>query len=290
MNTIITLAGIDSAQLETTDAARLRRDGLIKEAALVLRVADAEGAKVAAVTLQNVAGFTRAIEAARVEVKAPVIELGKRIDALAKELTDAVAAEGQRLSKLLGAYQAEEKRKADEIKAKALAEEKRLWDEAQDVERKKKEEADRIAKAEELKAKAEAAALEAKAARARTEAGKAKALEEAERSRFNAELAAGERAKKEEAERKERLETAGRQMVAARTEGMTVQASSPAGVSTRQEICFEVTDIVALHGAAPYLVTMAPNNAAIKTALKGMPKDAKLPGVRHWLETKTHAR
>jgi hypothetical protein len=49
-------------------------------------------------------------------------------------------------------------------------------------------------------------------------------------------------------------------------------------------------DIVALYEAAPYLVTLTPNNAALKSALKGLQKGQSLPGVKHWEEAAVTVR
>lgn len=42
--------------------------------------------------------------------------------------------------------------------------------------------------------------------------------------------------------------------------------------------------------AAPYLVTMTENVAALKSALKGLQPGKNLPGVKHWTEAVTITR
>ncbi len=284
MNEIITLAGIDSAQLATTDAARLKRDGLIALARGVTGVRDPDAAKSAATALCEVKAFARFVEDARAEVKAPVLELGKRIDAIARELTIDLSTEERRLSRVIGAYQAEQKRIADEARLKAMAEEQRIWEDAQAVERAKAEEAKKLADAAAAKAKAEFDELEAKAARARSESGRAKAVTAADFAKARTQMEADELARSQEEERKARLEEAGKKMVAERIEAVSVVTPKLQGISVREELVVEVVDVVALYQAAPYLVTLTPNLALIKSVIKttGRP----IAGVKHYREAR----
>lgn len=64
----------------------------------------------------------------------------------------------------------------------------------------------------------------------------------------------------------------------------TVALSRPAGATVRETWCFEVTDIKALYAAAPYLVTLEPNGAAIRAAIK---TNQNIPGLRVWKEAKS---
>lgn len=87
----------------------------------------------------------------------------------------------------------------------------------------------------------------------------------------------------------EKIETkAFAQIAEVRASVMT--AAPVAGTATRENVCFEITDIVALYEAAPAFVILSPNNAAIKAALKAVPKGKSLPGVRHWTEAKAIIR
>ena len=290
-NGIILLAGLQSPTTATaTEQARVKRDELLAISANVTRVDSLVSAEDAANALRRLKDFTRSIETARADVKAPVLELGKRIDTLAKELTAQLESEADRLGKIIGAWQAEQRRIADEIRKKAEAEEARLWEEA-----KAKEAAERARLAAEeaerqRKAKEEQDALLAKAARARSEEGKAKALAEAETLRIQREIEADQRAQDEQRAAAQRNQAVGAQMVAARIEGMNVVAAKPVGVATREDVMFEVTDINALFKAAPHLVVLTPNSAAIKAVLKTLQNGATLVGVRHWKESKTYAR
>jgi hypothetical protein len=78
------------------------------------------------------------------------------------------------------------------------------------------------------------------------------------------------------------------QLAVAKADTAAAVAPKMAGISTRKEICFEVTDIAALYKSFPALVKMEPNNQAIKAILKNSP--GGLPGVRHWAEDRAVVR
>jgi len=79
------------------------------------------------------------------------------------------------------------------------------------------------------------------------------------------------------------------QIATVRSVAVTPVAPKIAGVATRNEVKFEVTDIDELHRSRPELVTLTPNTAAIKAVLKASPK-IQLPGIRHWTEAQTIVR
>ncbi len=240
--------------------------------------------------LRELKEFTKTIEAARSEVKAPVLDLGKRIDALAKELTQTLEGESDRLGRLIGSWQAEQNRIAEETRKRAEAEERRIWEEAK---AKEKAEVDRLAAIETERqrvAKAEQDELLAKANRARSEAGRQKALDDAEALRIKNEIEADQRKQDEQRAAATRNQQVGQQMVAARVEGMNIVKQAPGGVATRMDVEFEVTDAKALFAAFPHLVTLTPNTPFIKAHLKQLPEGGTLVGVRWWKTAKTHAR
>jgi hypothetical protein len=265
---IIEIDGIDTVSISSTAEARANRDRLIGLAGTVALVSDQTQANVAANVLKEIKGMTRLIEAARTTVKAPVLEQGKKIDALAKELTFKLEAEATRIGMVLGTYQAEQERIAEEIRRKAWEEEQRILRAAQEAEEKAAAEA-----------RAKAAALALKESRARSEAKAADYAAQAEAAQLMADAEAEARQKQVEQE-----------MLANRVNALSKIAAKPEGIATRKEIRFEIMDIVALYEAAPYLVTLTPNNAALKSALKGLQKGQSLPGVKHWEEAAVTVR
>lgn len=289
-NDILKLAGIGETHLSATDSARTERDRLLELSSGVTTISSADEAEAAARAMRALKGFTRQIEDSRVTVKQPILDLGKRVDGLARELTSDLEAENTRLSRMLGAWQAEERRKEEEAQRKAREEEERIYREAQEKERQRQE---AVRLEEEKKAAEEGARiaeLEAKEASLKTKAARERAEAEAEAARERAALEADQRKQDEERAAQERHEQTQASMVQARIAGNQIVAKKPPGVATRLEIEYEVTDIVALYEAAPYLVKMEPNVSALKAALKGLQSGQNLPGVRHWETAKTHVR
>lgn len=137
---IITLKNISGAEVSIEPGALEVREKLAAQAAQIREVATREAAELAAVALRDISQNLKEMEAARKAVKAPVLALGKKIDALAAEFSKPLEGEKARLSLLIGSYQAEEERKARE-----------------EVERIRREELERIKAAEEEKRRAEEA-------------------------------------------------------------------------------------------------------------------------------------
>ena len=297
MNTITVL----NSEIVTTSAAeeaRIRRDDLLGLAKACPLVVNAETQAAATDLLRDLRSFAKTIETGRETAKAPVIRIGREIDALAQELSAQVEAEAKRISTVLGAYDTEQKRIAEAKRQEAYREEQRIRREAEEKERAEQQRLAAVerAKQEELakelrRLQAEA---DAKAARARTEAGRERAAAEAEKQKE----AAAQRAREEAAQReqealeagKRRDEEEARRVAETRQAGLAMLTAKPKGTSTSEKIMYEVTDIVALYEAAPYLVTMEPNVAALKSALKGLQAGKHLPGVRHWYEASTITR
>lgn len=275
--------------ISATEAALKQRDELLTLARRGTSITTAEQAQKAGAFLKRIADFTRTIEETRKTVKAPVLDVGKRIDAVATELTRDLDAELKRISGLLGAFAAEQKRKEEEARRKAWEEQERIRLDAERREREAREKEERERKAKEEADRKAQEELRAAAERARSEKGRA--AREAELK------AAQEKADRERAEREQQERDAAEKRrqeaeAASRAAAQVVIPAAPklAGISTGSNICFEVTDIVALYEAHPMFVNLTPNTAAIKSALKQLPEGKALPGVRHWREAKAVVR
>ena len=259
MNTaLITITGAESTQVSALPEALATRDQLLAKARKGQRIANAESSARATAFLKDVKTFTKAINDAHATAKAPVLELGRKIDALKKDLTADLDAEATRISRLIGEFNAEQERLAEEERRKAEAEARRI-----------REEAERQAREAREKAEAEARAAAAKAAQ------ETDALKRAQAERAAAD--AKQRAEHEAAAAKAKAEA----QAAATTLAVAAQTAKPAGVSTRADVEFEVTDIAALYAANPSLVTLTVKVADLKAALKALPEGATLPGVVH---------
>lgn len=287
---LIQIDGIDSIVVSATDAARTQRDELLALARRGKAVTNADSAERAAVILKDITAFTRTIEGARKEVKAPILDQGKRIDSLAAELTRELEMERDRISRLVGGWQAEQRRIEEEARRKAREEEQRIRREAEEKQRAAEEAARREREAREALARAEQERLEKLAAQARTEVTRQKRQAEMEAAKKRAEeerLLSDQR--RREAAEKAREEA---EIASARAQGaaMSVVKAKPSGIAARKDVQFEVSNIQELYDAAPAFVLLSPNNAAIKAALKAMPEGQSLPGVKHWWESKAIVR
>lgn len=258
---LINTTGLKEVSINTTTEARAQRDALLQLTKKIASVSTADEANQAVITMRDAKALLSLIEANRVAAKAPVLEIGKQIDGLAKELTLQLEAETSRLSRVLGVYTEAQNRKAEEARQAAWREEQRIKEEAAAREREAFE-----------KAQAEQAELLRKQEVARTDEKRAQYAREAEAKALRDHQAADRRQLEQE-----------QAIVATRTAAVLV-APKVQGVATRKEVRFDVQDVVALYEAAPYLVTLVPNVAAIKSALKGLQGEQTLPGVRHWID------
>lgn len=262
MNTpeFITLTHADIPGVLSTTTATERRDQILAKARRGNSIGSPASAEAAAAVLRECREFTRAIEEARRDVKESPMKLCRAIDALAEQLTAGVEAEAKRISGILGTWQLEQKRIADDAARRAREEEQRVIREAEEK-----------AAAEAEKARLAREELEAQAARA-TSAKQAEAIER-KIDKLDAKTEAASAAHVDAVEQK---------IAEVRVAAVAVAAPAPAGISARAPIEFEITDIVALYESAPFLVLMEPNKPAIRAALKGLKEGQSLPGVRHW--------
>lgn len=221
--------------------------------------------------LRDVKRLLKQVEDGRKMVKAPVLDLGRKIDAAAEEFCQPLIIEEKRLTALLTTYQVEQQRLAREAEAKRQAELARQ----QEEERKKREEIERKAREAEIaRLAAERAERDAKTAEERAKAQEAsrKAMEEAAALAAQKEKEAAD-AKLEQAE--------------------LMRAPSPAapkaaGTAVSQPWVFDVTDIKALHAARPELVDLVVRRNDIITRIRQ--GEREIPGLRIYQDTRVTVR
>jgi DNA polymerase III alpha subunit (gram-positive type) len=261
-NEYIIVTGASGIVINSTAEAIKARDALLATAQTITEVNSDDASLRAADILKEIKQLTRFIEGARTEAKSPILEKGKQIDALAKQLTAELEEHAKRIANQIGFWTAEQARKVKEAMEAVQREATRLVQEKADAERKLREQ--ELAEQQEL----------ARQAAATTNEKRRKELEaEAQRKR---DLAEHEQAQRDEAMQQD--------IIALRTTAQASAGERPTGIATRTSIKFEVTDIKALHAAHPFLVTLSPNNAAITSALKTLRDGEAIPGVRHWKE------
>jgi hypothetical protein len=270
----------DGYQIAITPEAEQQKRTILEAARRVVAVTDQDTCDLAQSRLRSLGSVRTAVESSRKQVKAPVLELGKRIDGIAAEFVADVITEETRLSGLVAEYAREVQRKARE--EREAAERERLRIEREEHERKlaamraeqeaerQRMEAERAAHAAEMERLRAARAQDAEAeaeARKREEAAAAAQLEAAAKAEA-ARIAAEEAQAKAERERQEAEARA----------AAAVAAPVPQGVS--EEIDFEVTDILAFVAKFPQLCRIEPKRAEILAALKkSFAAKGKLPDV-----------
>lgn len=143
---LINLTNISDAKISISQNVFDKKFELLGCSSAITAVRSFEDQESATQALNSISKLLKDVEAARKAVKSPVLELGKKIDELAKNFTGELESEKNRISRLIGNFVAEQERKRFE-------EERRLREEA---ERKRKEEVESLSKAQkEVKAKGE---------------------------------------------------------------------------------------------------------------------------------------
>lgn len=237
---------------------------IVEASRRVLAVTDPDSCDIAQARIKALATLRIAVEKSRNEVKAPVLELGRRIDGIAKDFAAEVVAEEGRLTGLVNEYAREQQRIAREAAARAEAERQRIQREehaARMEAMRKEQEAERQRmEAERQKHEAEMAALRA------TRAADAQAEADARRKEQEAAQAQREAAARADAARAD----AERAAADARAQELATRAAvaPPMPNGVKEEIDFEVEDIAAFAAAFPQLVTITPKRADILSALK----------------------
>lgn len=252
----------ESVSITVSPDAQAHKLALVAEARDIASIEDEFTLSCAADVGRKLRGIQVDVEAARKEIKAPVLNLGRAIDTIAEGFVAEVSTELHRITKLINDYTAAQRRKAEEAERARQAELRRIEDE------KRKAEAEVARKAdEERKAKVAAeAAFGAEAERKAKEEQDRIARERQEQEKRQAELNAEK----------------------ARLQSTTVAAPKLAGVAQSKVWRFEVTDIHALYAHNAALVRFEPAAANINAAIKaGM---TSCPGLKIWQEDSTTLR
>jgi dTMP kinase len=270
----------DGYQIQITPEAEKQKATIINAARAVVAVTDADSCDIAQSRLRSLASVRTAVESSRKQVKAPVIDLGKRIDGIAADFVAEVIAEEARLSGLVTEYAREQQRIKREAELAAEQERQRVERERHEAEMAAQREAARI---ERERQAAERAAHEAEIARLKAEAVQSEEGQRAAREAQEKALAAQREAeaRAEAARRQAEADAAAareREEAARIAAAEAVAAPAPAGV--REEIDFEVEDILAFVAKFPQLCRIEPKRADVLAALKkSFERNGKLPEV-----------
>lgn len=226
----LALRNVGSVEIAIDPKAIAARDEAIENAHLVVTIRTQNQAVAGADALRGLRAITKAVESSRTTAKAPVLELGRRIDGAAKDFNASAEAEIARITAMLTAYEVEQRRIAAEAERKRFEEERRR--------------------------QAEEAARMAEITRQQQAAARAELLANTERERAAAEA---QRIAAESAAAIERAAAAERQA------NLPVVTERPKVVGTvvREEWNFEVTDLKAFAETYPDLVEITVRRSAV---------------------------
>lgn len=249
------LRNVGSVEIAIAPSARSIRDEAVVAAGWIATVASQAQFAAAAEALKGLRSVAKAVESSRSAVKAPVLDIGKKIDATAKAFVAEVEHEITRLTGLMTQWEIEQRRIAAE------------------AERKRQEEERRARAAEEARL-AEIRRQQEAAARAELLANT-----EAERAAAEARRIAAESAAAVE-----------RETAAARAAAVpaVVEAPRVAGTVVREDWTFEVTDLRAFALAHPDLVDITVRRADVLKLIRGGCR--QLAHARVYTETKVGVR
>jgi vacuolar-type H+-ATPase subunit I/STV1 len=249
------LRNVGSVEIAIAPSAAIVRDDAIAAAGWVAQVASHAQFAAAAEALKGLRSVAKSVEASRTAIKAPVLDLGKKIDATAKSFVAEVDQEITRLTGLMTQWEIEQRRIAAEAERQRQEEERRRL-------------------AEETARMAEIARQVQAAERAERQALNERDREAAETRRMVAEEAAAA----------ERAAAAQRQA----NLPVVVEAPRVAGTVVRDEWNFEVTDLRAFAQAHPDLVEITVRRADVLKLIRGGCR--QLAHARIYTETKVGVR
>ena len=251
----LALRNVGSVEIAINPGAIETRDEAISTAGLIINVRNQGQFAAGADALKGLKIVSKAVEMSRTAAKAPVLELGKRIDGAAKDFLAEVDTEILRLTALLTSYEVEQRRIAAE--------------------------AERQRQEEERRRQAEEAARMAEITRQQQAAARAELLANTELERAAAEA---RRIAAEQAAAIERAAAAERQA----NLPAVVEPPKVAGTVVREDWTFEVTDLRAFAQAHPDLVEITVRRADVLKMIRGGCR--QLAHARIYTETKVGVR
>lgn len=273
MSTALILAGDNRVAL-SEQAAVLKAEAL-ERAALIGTVTNAEQNEYAAKVQRDLQAVVKAVEADRWRVKEPFLDMGRKIDATAREFVMELEEEYLRIGECCQEFAARERERF-------LVERRRVQEEQERILREQRK-AEEEARA---KAEAEAAAARAKAA---TEIALANSLSEriAAEKRAEAERIAAQKRAEEQA--KLIAERAAQELESVKPAALPQKAD---GQVVKHVWRFEVTDVWLLARTSPGLVRIEPNRSEINEVISRLAAagEPKIPGLRIWNEVQVTAR
>mgnify|MGYP003641237704 CR=1 FL=1 len=126
MNDLITLPDVDGVPIEIVAEAEQMKIEALMSSKGINSVIDGFEATIAAKAQHQLRSLIKGIEESRKQAKAPVLDIGREIDGIAKDYIDEVKDEELRIAKLLGSFQKVERDKKIEAERLARIEENKI--------------------------------------------------------------------------------------------------------------------------------------------------------------------
>ena len=318
------LRNVGSVEIAIAPSAAIVRDDAIAAAGWVAQVASHAQFGAAAEALKGLRSVAKSVEVSRTAIKAPVLDLGKKIDATAKAFVAEVDQEITRLTGLMTQWEVEQRRLAAEAERQRQEEERRRQAEeaARIAEITRQQQAaaraELLANTERERAAAEAQRIAAELAAAIERAAAAERqanlpvvveppkvagtvveaklaeIRRQQEAAARAEMLANTEAERAAAEARciaaEVAAAAEREAAAARAAvvPVVIQAPKVAGTVVREEWTFDVTDLRAFAQAHPDLVEITVRRADVLKMIRGGCR--QLSHARIYTETKVGVR
>ncbi len=127
---ILEIEGIDEAKIVIAETYFDKKAVALIDARGITAVRDGFTAEFATEILRGLKEIIREVEDSRKIVKAPILDLGRQIDGKAKTFVKDLTEETNRLSRLIGAWQAAEREKQAKARCEALEKERQAREEA----------------------------------------------------------------------------------------------------------------------------------------------------------------
>ena len=248
----LAIIGTESVTIQVIEEAVADRDFALLASKACASVTSAEEAQAAVDALRELRAVQKQVEDSRTQVKAPILDLGRKVDATAREFLAEVGSEVVRLNGAVTAWQREQ----DELRRQAEALRARQIREQEQRERQAKEAADRAEKARLAQEAAAAAALSDPSrdvdpfSEAEAQAGVAALTAAAAQAQTAAVVA--------------REETTAVVVATA----AAVAPATPQGMQVRRTPEFRIDDLLAFANARPDLVTITPKRAEILAEMR----------------------
>ena len=130
MNELITQPKINGVTIEIVAEAEQMKIEALMSSKGIATVDDGFEATIAAEAQSALRHLIKGIEESRKDAKAPVLEIGRQIDSVAKDYIEEIKAEESRVAKLLGAFQIVERDKKIAAERQARIQEQKVMAEA----------------------------------------------------------------------------------------------------------------------------------------------------------------